>query len=105
MAIERKFCDHGGHPLEYTMEAYINDNGKEMVRIVVVSGKAYVLYMRDPNTLDGRYDVLHEGGVWEMEHKKFVEVTSDGLSAKEFLNGLEDMAAYTMYYKDYFEKR
>ena len=40
-----------------------------------------------------------------MEHKKFVEVTSDGLSAKEFLNGLEDMAAYTMYYKDYFEKR
>ena len=105
MATERKFCNHGGYPLEYTTETYTNNDGKEMIRIVVVRGKAYVLYMRNPDTLDGRYDVLHEGGVWEMEHKKFVEVTSDGLSAKEFLNELEDMAAYTMYYKDYFEKR
>ena len=104
MAIERKFCDHGGHPLEYTVEAYINDDGKEMVRIVVVSGKAYVLYMRDPDTLDGRYDVLTEGDVLEMERKNLVEVTSDGLSAKEFLDGLEDMVSYPMYYKDYFEK-
>ena len=104
MATERKFCDHGGHPLEYTVEAYINADGKEMVRIVVVSGKAYVLYMRDPDTLDGRYDVLTEGGVLEMERKNLVEVTSDGLSAKEFLDGLEDMVSYPMYYKDYFEK-
>lgn len=104
MAIERKFCDYGGHPLEYTMEVYTNADGMEMVRIVVVSGKAYVLYMRDPDTLDGRYDVLTEGGVLEMERKNLVEVTSDGLSAKEFLDGLEDMVSYPMYYKDYFEK-
>ena len=104
MAPERKICDHGGHHLEYTIETYADNYGKEMVRIVVVSGKAYVLYMRDPDTLDGRYDVLTEGGVLEMERKNLVEVTSDGLSAKEFLNGLEDMVAYAMYYKDYFEK-
>ena len=102
MTIECKFCNHGGRPLEYTMEAYINDDGKEMVRIVVVSGKAYVLYMRDPDTLDGRYDVLTDGGVWETERKNFVEVTSDGLTAKEFIDGLDDMASYPMYYKDYF---
>ena len=104
MAIERTFCDYGGHPLEYTTEVYTNADGKEMVRIVVVSGKSYVLYMRDPDALDGRYDVLTEGGVLEMERKNLVEVTSDGLSAKEFLDGLEDMVAYAMYYKDYFEK-
>ena len=104
MAIERIFCDHGGHPLEYTIETYTGNDGEEMVRIVVVSGRAYVLYMRDPATLDGRFDVLTDGGVWEMERKNFVEVTSDGLSAKEFLDGLEDMVENAIYYKDYFGK-
>lgn len=104
MAIERKFCDYGGHPLEYTMEVYTNADGMEMVRIVVVSGKAYIMYMITPESLDGRYDVVNEGGTFEIERKNFIDVTSDGLSAKEFLAVLDDMGAYAIYYKDYFDK-
>ena len=39
-----------------------------------------------------------------IERKNFVEVTSDRLSAKEFLDELYDIASYPMYYKNYFEK-
>lgn len=104
MAIERKFCDYGGYPLEYTVESYTNEDGEDMLRIAVVSGKAYILYVRNADPLDGRYDILYKGGVFEIERKNFVEVTSDGLSAKEYLDCLYDMASYSIYYKDYFEK-
>ncbi len=103
MGIERKFYDHDGHhAIEYTVETYTKDDGEEMTRIVVERGKAYIIYMLD--YLDGAYDVLYAGEIWEKESKSLVEVTSDGLSAKEYLAMLQDMIDNPRYYQDYFDK-
>ena len=57
MSTKKVKCDHGISPIEYTIEDYIADDGREMLRVVILRGKAYVLYMKNPDTLDGRYDI------------------------------------------------
>ena len=97
MSIKRKSCNYTKNPIEYTIEDYVTDDGKEMYRVVILSGKAYVLYMVNPDTLDGKYDVLYAGGVWENERRLLIDVTDDGLSAKEFLAALDEGIEYNGY--------
>lgn len=97
MSIKRVKCDHGISPIEYTIEDYIADDGREMLRVVILSGKAYVLYMKNPDTLDGRYDILYQGDVWEGEQRLLIDVTPDGLTAKEFLAALDEGIEYNGY--------
>ena len=97
MSIKQVKCDYGISPIEYTIENYIADNGKEMFRVVILSGKAYVLYMVNPDTLDGKYDVLYAGDVWENERRLLIDVTPDGLCAKEFLAALDEGIEYNGY--------
>ena len=97
MGIKRKACNYSGHLIEYTIEDYTTADGKEMYRVVILSGKAYVLYMVNPDTLDGKYDVLYAGGVWENERRLLIDVTDDGLSAKEFLAALDEGIEYNGY--------
>ena len=98
MENERKFCKLFEHHPDYTVEIYTDENQKETVRITVIGKKAYVMYMKDPDTLDGRYDVVLQGGVWEGEKRLFVDVSTDGLTAKEFIASLYDMGEYMIFY-------
>ena len=97
MSIKHITRDYGISPIEYIIEDYIADDGKEMYRIVILSGKAYVLYMTKPDSLDGRYDVLSTGDVWEGEQRLLIDVTPDGLTAKEFLEALGEGIEYNGY--------